>query len=81
MEKNKINKILAILLVLSVIFIFSFTYLDMKQKETASKLEEINNSITKLEDKINDVEEQDSITRALLNAHLTNQLSKDYGGE
>lgn len=82
--KNKINKenrILVILLILCILFLFEFVYVDERLKSVTSQNNELNSKITELTEKINDIKEEDTITRALLNAHLTNQLSKDYGGE
>lgn len=68
------NMLKVILLFLAVLFLIGFTYL-------TEEIEEITDTITKLEQKIEILEEDQSITKGILDAHLTNTLSLDMGGE
>lgn len=72
MEIN--NTIKFILLFLAILFLIGFAYI-------TDEIEEIADTVTKLEEKIEILEEDQSITKGILDAHLTNTLSLDMGGE
>lgn len=72
MEIN--NTLKLVLLFLAILFLIGFTYI-------TEEIEEIADTITKIEQKLELLEEEQSITEGILNAHLTNTLSLDMGGE
>lgn len=67
------NMLKVILLFLAVLFLIGFTYL-------TEEIEKITDTVTKLEQKIEILKEDQSVTKGILDAHLTNTLSLDMGG-
>lgn len=53
--------------VLCILFLFAFILID--------------NKISKLEENLNSLIEEQTITDAIIKSHINNTLSKDYGGE
>lgn len=66
---NKDNSIK--LFLITIIFLLTFSFFGLA----------MNIDIIELTNEIEDIKEQQNIIQGLFNAHLTNTLSKDFGGE
>ena len=68
------NAIKLVLLFLAILFLIEFAYV-------TNKIEEILDTITGIEQKLETIQEDQAATQGILNAHLTNTLSLDMEGE
>lgn len=73
MKKNNIISLILIV-ALIIIYIIKIVQLDIKTDDLYKKMDEIQNNI-------NTMSEDLVVTQGILNGHITNELSKDIGGE
>ena len=73
MKKNNIISLILIV-ALIIIYIIKIVQLDIKTDDLYKKMDEMQNNI-------NTMSEDFVVTQGILNGHITNELSKDIGGE
>lgn len=73
MKKNNIISLILIV-ALIIIYIIKIVQLDIKTDDLYKKMDEMQNNI-------NTISEDLVVTQGILNGHITNELSKDIGGE
>jgi hypothetical protein len=73
MKKNNIISLILIV-ALIIIYIIKIVQLDIKTDDLYKKMDEMQNNI-------NTMSEDLVVTQGILNGHITNELSKDIGGE
>ncbi len=73
MKKNNIISLILIV-ALIIIYIIKIVQLDIKTDGLYKKMDEMQNNI-------NTMAEDLVVTQGILNGHITNELSKDIGGE
>lgn len=73
MKKNNIISLILIV-ALIIIYIIKIVQLDIKTDGLYKKMDEMQNNI-------NTMSEDLVVTQGILNGHITNELSKDIGGE
>lgn len=73
MKKNNIISLILIV-ALIIIYIIKIVQLDIKTDDLYKKMNEMQNNI-------NTISEDLVVTQGILNGHITNELSKDIGGE
>ena len=73
MKKNNIISLILIV-ALIIIYIIKIVQLNIKTDDLYKKMDEMQNNI-------NTMSEDLVVTQGILNGHITNELSKDIGGE
>lgn len=74
MTKNDENKILIFMIILALLIVLSLA-------STTKKISSLQNQIDVLEKRIETIDDEQKLTREILDAHLADELSKDIGGE